>query len=243
MPETTLQPTGESVMGGFGTLMEGARDSIPFLIGCLPFALTCGLMSVQAGLSLGETAAMSGLVYAGTAQFLAVSLIQSGAGAALIIMGVFVVNIRYFIQGLSLSPFFSWLPLRWLLPLGFGLVDETYALSMDRYLRQGTRRGDPLYFVGSTSILFVAWMSGSLAGRILGETIGDPLRWGLDFALPAAFIGIVMGQLTDARAWTVFLVAGGVALVAAGLLPGTGYLALAAVTGSLVGVLLEVRKT
>jgi len=217
----------------------GMRDTLPFVVSCFPFALACGLMSAQAGLSPGEVAAMSGLVYSGTAQCLALGLLQAGVGGGAIVLCTLVVNLRYFLQGLSLSPFFAWLPLRRVLLLAFGLVDETYALSISRYLKRNDGRGHPAYFLGSTSTLYVNWLVGTMLGTILGSSVGDPLRWGLDFAMPAAFLTIVLPQLVDLKVWTVFLVAGAAALLVNQLMPGTMYLLAAALIGSLLGILLE----
>ena len=56
------------------TLLRGARDTVPMLIGALPFGLIFGTLAVASGLSLPATLLMSALVFAGSAQFIAVSL-------------------------------------------------------------------------------------------------------------------------------------------------------------------------
>jgi len=230
---------GAGYPGGMRSFRAGMRDAIPFILSCFPFSFACGLLGRQAGLSLVEIGAMAALVYAGTAQFIGITLIAAGASPLMIILSSLIVNLRYLLQGLSLSPFLSWLPVRWLLAIAFGIVDESYAVAISRYLKAGQPRGDPVYFFGCTASLYVVWVSVSVAGGALGAVVGDPCRWGLDFAMPAAFISIVMPQLTDSRALTVLMISGLAALIAKEFTPGTTYLILAAVFGSVVGIALE----
>lgn len=233
---------GAATPGWGRSFLVGMRDTVPFMLSCFPFSFACGLLGRQAGLSMAEVGCMGALVYAGTAQFIGITLIQAGASAPVIILSSLIVNLRYLLQGLSLAPFLSWMRARWLFAIAFGIVDETYAVAISRYLKEGKPRGDPIYFLGSTASLYVIWVGSSVAGCALGSIVGDPCRWGLDFAMPAAFISIVMPQLVDGRAWSVFLISGVAALIVKQLTPGTTYLILAAVAGSLIGMVLETLR-
>ncbi|HCL42496.1 MAG TPA: branched-chain amino acid ABC transporter permease, partial [Pseudomonas sp.] len=77
------------------TLLRGARDTVPMLIGALPFGLIFGTLAVASGLSLPATLLMSALVFAGSAQFIAVSLVASGAGLVVLLLTTFIVNLRH----------------------------------------------------------------------------------------------------------------------------------------------------
>jgi len=219
---------------------KGFVETIPLMIGCTPFGFAFGVLAVQVGLTPVEAGVMSGLVYAGAAQFVALGLLKAGAGYALVVLSSFLVNLRYLLMGLSLSPYLSHLGMRWLAGIAFGTVDESYARTISHYQSSGVRRGNPYYMVGSTLGLYAFWMGSSIGGAVLGGALGDPFQWGLDFAMPATFITIVTPQLTGLRGALVFLAAGASALLGMELLPGSWYLVTAAVAGSALGALLEI---
>ena len=101
------------------TLLRGARDTVPMLIGALPFGLIFGTLAVASGLSLPATLLMSALVFAGSAQFIAVSLVASGAGLVVLLLTTFIVNLRHMLYSASLMSHVRHLPQRWKIPLAF----------------------------------------------------------------------------------------------------------------------------
>ncbi len=111
----------------------GFRDTIPLVIGAIPFAIIFGALSVASGVSPLGTALMSMLVFAGASQFIATGLIKSGATAPIIIFTTFIVNLRHALYSATLAPHMKKLPQRWLVPLGFSLTDETFVVVVSRY--------------------------------------------------------------------------------------------------------------
>lgn len=97
----------------FRTALLGARDTIPMLIGALPFGIIFGTLAVSSGLSAGATLAMSALVFAGSAQFIAISLIASGTGLVVILLTTLIVNLRHMLYSASMLPYVRHLPQRW----------------------------------------------------------------------------------------------------------------------------------
>lgn len=79
-----------------------------------------GGLAIAAGLSPWQTLGMSLLVFAGSAQFIAVSLIGAGAGLAVVLLTTLVVNLRHALYSASLQPFVRHLPGRWRLALASG---------------------------------------------------------------------------------------------------------------------------
>jgi predicted branched-subunit amino acid permease len=79
---------------------------------------------------------MSALVFAGAAHFTAVSM-WGQAGGGLIVVTTLMINLRHLLMGASMAPHLKGLPVRWKALLAFGLVDESYALAISRYLRGG----------------------------------------------------------------------------------------------------------
>ena len=83
----------------------GCRDSVPMIVGILPFGLIYGALSSLAGLSLWQALGMSLLVYAGSAQFIAISLLSLGSGMVVILLTTLVVNLRHVLYSAALQPY------------------------------------------------------------------------------------------------------------------------------------------
>ena len=154
----------------------------------MAYGVVWGGLARQAGLSLGELVAMCLLVTAGTAQFVALPMLQSGAPAWLLVVTTYIVNLRHYLMAASLAPYFAHLSRGRLALLAHGITDESYALTTARFARQPAH---PAYFAGSAAATYVAWYLGAAAGGVLGGRIPDPHRYGLDFVFPAVFIAIL----------------------------------------------------
>jgi 4-azaleucine resistance transporter AzlC len=221
--------------------MHGARDSLPMIVGILPFGLIYGAMSSVAGLSLWQALGMSLLVYAGSAQFIVLSLLMAGSGAAVILLTTLIVNLRHVLYSAALQPYVGTLPQGWRIALAFGLTDETYAVVQRRYLLYGMGMHGQWYHSGVALALYLAWVSSSLAGALFGQQVPDLAGWGLDFAMLATFIGIIVPTLRNWPQIAAALVAGAVALLCHAW-PWQLGLMMAALSGIVAGILLERSK-
>lgn len=219
----------------------GVRDSIPMIVGILPFGLIYGALASLAGLSLGQALGMSLLVYAGSAQFIAISLLTLGSGAVVILLTTLVVNLRHVLYSAALQPYVGKLSQRWRVPLAFGLTDETFAVVQRRYLARGMTEHGQWYHAGVALALYLSWVSSSLVGALFGQSVPNLAGWGLDFAMLATFIGIVVPALRNQPQIAAALVAGAVALLCHAWPYKLGLMA-AALSGITVGVWLERRK-
>ena len=211
----------------------GARRSLPLAMSVFAYGAVFGVLARQAGLSTAEAVLMSGVVTAGAAQFVTLGLWTSPLPVALIVATTLMVNLRHLLMGASLRPWFA----RLSRPLAYGslhfLSDESWALTM-REFAAGRRDGAVL--LGSGCVLTVAWVAATAVGHLAGTALGNPARWGLDFAFTAAFVALLVGTWrgkTDVAPW---LVAAAVAVTAAAWLPGTWHILLGGLAGSLVGV-------
>src|ERR1039457_4487065 len=84
--------------------LAGARDILPLAIGTTPFAIIFGTLAVAAGLSPIAATAMSAIVFAGSAQFISISLIGGGAALPVIWLTTFVINLRHARYSATLQP-------------------------------------------------------------------------------------------------------------------------------------------
>lgn len=221
--------------------IQGARDMLPMLLGAMPFGIIFGGLAGAAGLSPWQTLGMSLLVFAGSAQFIAISLLGAGTGLVVLLLTTLVVNLRHALYSASLQPFVRHLPKRWRMPLAFWLTDEAYAVVQHRYLVGDGSPHKHWYFLGAALAMYLNWQLCTLVGVLFGQGVPNLGGWGLDFAMLATFIGIVVPMLRNRPQVAAALVAGAVALACHGLPYKLGLLA-AALSGIVVGVLLERRS-
>lgn len=219
---------------------SGARDTIPVIVGAVPFGIIFGALAINAGLSVAGTLAMSLLVFAGSSQFVAAGLIAQGAGVLIIVLTTFVVNLRHALYAASLGPYVSRLTQRWLVPLGFWLTDETYAVVVQRYVRNDNSPYKHWYHLGSSIAMYTNWQACTLVGIVAGTQLEGMAEWGLEFAMVVTFIGIVVPLLRTSPMLVCAIVAGAVSTVFRHL-PNQIGLMLGAVTGMAIAMLLESR--
>src|SRR5229473_1908221 len=88
-----------------------------------------------------------------------------------------------------------------------------------------------------TSVIFVAWVSSTLVGQMVGASIQNPAQWGLDFAFTAVFTALLVGMWKGKSNFLPWAVAAVVAVAAAHWLPGKWYILLGGIAGSVVGAI------
>lgn len=217
--------------------LAGVRAELPILVGVAPFGLIFGAIAVAAGLPATLAQAMSAVIFAGSAQFIAAELIAVGTPALVLLTTTLIVNLRHLLYSASLAPHVRSLPLRWKMLLAYLLTDEAYAVTIIHYTESdsppATRHW---FFLGAGLGLWTTWQLSTAVGIFLGAAI--PAGWSLDFALALTFTGIVVPTLRDRPHVGAALSAGLVAVLAAAWPFKLGLMA-AALTGIVVGVVLE----
>ena len=219
----------------------GARDTIPLIIGAIPFGLIFGTLAAASGLSFAGTLAMSAFVFAGSAQFIAISLLAAGTLWPVIVLTTFVVNVRHALYSATLAPHVKRLSWRWQIPLAFWLTDETFVIAANRYNRADSSAHKHWYYLGSAIFMYANWQLCTFLGLTVGQFIPNAVAWGLDFAMPVTFIGMVVPYLKNRPMILAVLISGGVAVLA-NPLPHKLGLILAAVAGITAGILSEARR-
>jgi 4-azaleucine resistance transporter AzlC len=193
------------------------------------FALSFGVSSVAAGATVGQTCALSLLVFTGASQVSAVSVIGSGGSAASAFGGAALLAARNGVYGLAMAPHLKGsLPTRLL--AAQLTIDESTAMAVaqdDEHHRRAA------FWITGLSV-YVFWNLGTLIGALLGTAI-DPATYGLDAAFPAAFVAILWPLLRQKRPALAALIGATVCLA---LIPFTpvGVPILCAALGILVGV-------
>lgn len=218
---------------------NGVRAEVPLLIGVFPFGMIYGALALNAGLSTAAAQMMSSMVFAGSAQFITAQLVHDAAPALVIIVTIAVVNLRHMLYSASLAPYLHDLSFRWKALLSYLLTDEAYAPTIIKYERDGIGAFSHWFLLGAGFSLWITWQVSTALGIFLGAAI--PPEWPLDFALPLTFIAMVVPILKNRPMIASALSAGVVALLAFSLPYKLGII-LAALTGILVGTILESRQ-
>jgi 4-azaleucine resistance transporter AzlC len=219
--------------------LAGARDTFPMLVGAAPFGVIFGTLAIGSGLPVWLALGMSLLVFGGSSQFVAVSLISSGTALPVIWLTTLVVNLRHALYSASLLPYARDLPARWRWALAFWLTDETFAVVENQLRHHADPKDGAWYWLGSSLAMYFNWQVWTIVGVVLGQSVPVLATLGLDFAMVATFAAIVAMQLRARPVLFAAVVAGTVALLARDLPYKLGLL-LAAVAGVATGVLVEI---
>lgn len=192
------------------TFWGGVRDCVPTLLGYLSIGFAAGVVGVTEGLSALEIGLLSVFLYAGSAQFIVAAMIGSGSTLVSIIVTVFFVNLRHLLLSAAVAPFFREYTARKNFLLGAQLTDETFGVAVSRLSLRASGRDK--WMLGLNVTAQLNWVLATLIGAWFGAWIPEPERFGLDFALPAMFAGLVVQQLMHRRAWRTDLIVAGCAV-------------------------------
>lgn len=167
-------------------------QGLPIALGYIPVGMAYGVLAGKAGLNALNVLAMSALVYAGSAQLVAVGLFAVGASGLSIVTTTFVVNLRHVLFSAAMAPLLTGWRKRELAAFAFELTDETFALHAARFGRGDRDR--PLTLTINV-VAQLSWVAGTALGIVLGDVLGDGRAFALDFALPGMFVALLAGQL------------------------------------------------
>lgn len=216
-------------------LRAGVLAMLPVAGAAVPFAMVLGSEAVRQGLSIGDITLMSLTVFAGSSQFIAVSLWQHPAPWASLALAVLLVNLRHTLMAASLAPKLGSFP-AWLKPVGiFFMADETWALNERR---ANSTPITPAYYFGVALCLYVIWAVSTALGASLGTLIPDPKLFGFDFVFPAVFICLVVGFAKSWRSVPIVLASALVAVSVKLYFGGTLYIIAGGLAGMGVATLL-----
>jgi len=160
------------------------------------YGISFGALSVTSGLSVWQTMALSALMFTGASQFALVSVLAGGGSAVAAVAGSALLGLRNLFYGLRMRQILQ--PSAALsVPAAQLTIDESTAMALAHYDRPEPRPALAFWSTGLS--VFVLWNLGSLIGALGASSIGDPQRWGLDAAVPAAFLALLWPQITSRR--------------------------------------------
>lgn len=175
------------------TFMQGVKDCVPTLLGYVGIGIAAGIVGTSANLTVIEIGLLSALVYAGASQFIICAMLMTMSPPSAIIATTFIVNLRHFLMSASLAPYFTSYSLAKNIGIGALLTDESFGVASLR-----TSKGLPIndrWMNGLNVTAYSTWIVACMAGGWLGSWIVDPAALGMDFALTAMFVALLMLQL------------------------------------------------
>jgi len=202
-----LSPAGERTGGARSERSQVWVDSLGVGVATGTYGLSFGAIAVAGGFSVWQACALSLFVFSGASQFALVGVVASGgapmSGAATGLM----LGSRNTLYGLRLA---SLLRLRGLRRVAGAqlVIDESTAMALKPKEPANAR----LAFVTTGLFVFVLWNLATLVGALVGTAVGDPSTYGLDAAVPAAFLALLWPRLSSWQNRITALVAAALAL-------------------------------
>jgi predicted branched-subunit amino acid permease len=180
------------------------------------YGVSVGALGVAAGLTVAQTCALSVLMFTGGSQFALVGAIGGGGSQLSGALSAVLLGARNGVYGVRLAPLLRVRGARRLLAAHL-VIDESTAVALGSEVH-GVRAGRLGFWATGLSV-FVLWNAATLLGALAGSTVGDPRAYGLDAAVPAAFLAMLAPRLRDRQTWTIALAAALVAVAVVPLVP------------------------
>lgn len=188
------------------SLRAGFRAALPYAAVGFLLSMSFGILARDAGFPAEAAIVMSAIVFAGSAQFVAVSILASGGTAAAAIGAAALMNSRFLPMGIALGPS---LPGRaaWRAAQGQTVIDASWAMA-----NRGDGTFDRWFLFGSTAPQYVTWLAGTTVGALGGGIFDDTAAFGLDAIYPTFFLALLIAEIRDRTTFAVAAVGGVVAL-------------------------------
>jgi len=187
----------------FKQFLAGALVILPLSIAVIPWGILAGSLAVDAGLFSLQAQAVSAIIFAGSIQLVGMAMVKAGASLGTLLLTTLILTSRHLLYSATLRSRITHLPLAQRLILGFLLTDELFAISSHK-----TRRQFPFWYAfGAGFSFYLIWQLASLTGIVLGQSIPDLNSYGLEFAVAATFIAIIIPSIKKLSTLTSVLTA------------------------------------
>ncbi len=211
---------------------KGTLAVLPLTLAVIPWGILTGSFALDAGLSLVQSQAMSLFVFAGSAQLVSLGLIKAGVGITSILLTCLLITSRHFLYSMAMRQQIMQQPLKWRLILGFLLTDELFAIANPSKMPEFNR----WYALGGGLSFFIGWNLATAVGIFAGHKIDNLESLGLDFAIAATFIAIVIPSIKQAS-YLICVLTSLVTVIVCELFAVPGALMIATMTGMVTGSL------
>jgi predicted branched-subunit amino acid permease len=213
------------------------RDAIGIGLATGAYAISFGAVSVAAGLSVWQTQALSSLMFTGASQFALVGVLSAGGGAVAAVAIAALLGVRNAFYALHMVTVLRPRGARRLLAAQL-TIDESTGMAIGHEDHEPSARKA---FWATGIAIFTLWNIGTLIGALGADVLGDPARFGLDAAIPAAFLALLWPRLDTRLMRVIAVIAAAVALLLTPLLPAGLPVLIAGAVGVAVGIAMSRR--
>ena len=213
-------------------IQTGLRAIFPLCVGAFPFSFIVGVISITAGMSVTQSTLWSFTVFAGSSQMVALGLVQSSASIVVVMFTTFIINLRHILYSASMSEHMKEYPIHMRMLMSYGLTDEVYAVTINEM--KAEKEGRHWFYLAAMGGFWVNWVVADFLGALIGSSFPEIANYGLDFAMVAAFIAIVIPQVKSRECIVAAIVATFTGVLLAELPYSLG-LVIAAVVGVYAG--------
>ena len=168
--------------------IQGLRDGVPIMAGYFAVSFSFGILAMQGGLSVIQAALTSLTNMTSSGQFAGLQIIVAGGTLIELILTQVIINMRYSLMSLALSPKLDKKIKLWQrLLIAFANTDEIFAVAMSR-----ERSLTFMYMAGLQILPIFGWTAGTAIGAIAGNLLPAALTAALGIALYGMFIAVVV---------------------------------------------------
>ena len=174
---------------------QATADILPLAVAVIPWGILCGSLAIKVGLSPIQAQLMSLLVFAGAAQLASLTLL-GGAGALLsIFSSTFVISSRHLLYSAVFREHVRQSSIATRCCTAFFLTDEMFAVTC-AYLEKN-KSFSHLYAISAGIVFYLIWNASTFIGIAAGQFIPNIENLGLEFAIAATFIAIVIPSIKN----------------------------------------------
>jgi predicted branched-subunit amino acid permease len=234
-------PVGRRSFGGF---RAGIVAVAPLLLGVAPFGIVAGATPVTHGMSWDVPVGFSTIVFAGASQLASIEVLTGGGSVLVAVLAACTINLRMVLYSASLSPYVTRVGTGRRLAMAYLLTDQAYAVSIVRWSEEGAEdlseatAGDRLrFYLGAGLSLWTTWQISTVVGILIGNAVPPGIH--LEFAVPLAFLVLLVPTVVGRPSVVAASVGGLVAVVAAELGAGPTSIMIGSVAGIVAGALVD----
>lgn len=184
--------------------IQGVKAGIPISIGVIPVGISISILAIQVGFTPLEAVFMSAIIFAGSSQLMAISMISTGAPLISIIIGTFFINLRHIIMSSSIMQRLEDTTLGQRFFVSFAICDESFAVF-------SLSENDSYYFLlGINTALYVIYMSSTIVGALITSFLPEIVINSFGIAFYAALLALLIPSIKTEKKLIILVILTGI---------------------------------
>lgn len=209
MPSRTVI-AAEPVSSDIKIMGQAVVDIFPLALATVPWGVLCGSLAITVGLTPLQAQLMSLLIFAGAAQLAALTILGSVGSLSSIFSSTFVISSRHLLYSAVFREYVRQSSLGLRCSIAFFLTDEMFVVTCT-YMEKH-KKFSAVYALSSGITFYVIWNISTFSGIVAGQYIPNLEHLGLEFAIAATFIAIVIPSIKN-RSTLVSVVSSGLSAI------------------------------